>query len=468
MSETGESHSSTKALSSLQKNEQNSQQPPDSSKDKINRRGFISWFARATGGAVAATMLGSAASPSAESAMSPAQEVAEALKQNEKRLVIDFFDLSSVDKLIEQNISAEQGSLADVLKNMGVEDATDLQSIRNAQPHNESEEKIVLLLALKSRYQTHGDTVVNVGRKVAVDLGVEYEEPEKKDATSSIQIKDFTHDEIGNPILNLFISDKTIEEMVEKSEARDVGLSLETGEFNIKFQLYDEQLKDQLADIKPKPSETSRTITSNGVTSEETIYFDAQGNKISKEQYDTALEEHYAKEIVLLESHDRDLIIEDGYAGEKTYENLIRMVNLAEKFPDKNFFVAGGNPRGTAASRPDIREARKRIVAERGKMPENLMVIGVKGQAQGIDFAASLGCDIYVDGSFLEKIGFQAASSYATPIVKEVASILADKHLDREKVKSALRLMSNSISADGETIDVLDIEKIKSFMQFLS
>jgi len=436
----------------------------------MNRRKFLGLIVKTGATTAAAATLGSSTPPSSETAgssQSASQETAETMKPNEKRLVIDFFDLSSIDQLIEQNLSPEQGSLEKVLKNMGVENPSDVQNLKNAHPKNEAEEKIILLLALKNRYQKHGDTVVDVGHKVSDDLGIRYQEPEKKDASSALQSKGFTHDEKGNHVLHLFISDQTIEQIVERSEARDVGLSLETGDFTITYNLYDKQLKDPLAMLKPKPSASTRTITNNGIETQTTIYYDAQNNIISKEDYDKAMAEISATELVMLEPKDRDFIIEDGYAGKKTYENLLRMVNLAKKFPGKNFFTAGGNPRSTAASRPDIREARKRIIAEIGKMPDNLSIVGVKGRTQDVDYAASLGCDIYVDEEYIKTLGLPPASSYATPVIGEIASTLAAKGLNGEKVRTVLNLMSNSIRADGETIDVLSIDKAKALLPFI-
>lgn len=447
---------------------------------KTDRRGFLDLTGKITASLVTAAALGSPPSAPFEAprmGTEPTQqEAAEVIKPKEKRLVFDFFDLSIIDKQIEQHIPPDRGTLQDILKTMGIDDPTSEASLKKARPKNEAEEKLVLLLLLKNRYQEHGKTVVDIGRKVSEDLrefGIEYQEPETADASGALQIKELSHDEKGNPTLNLFLSDHTVKDTLEQTDARDVGMSLEMGDFSLLFEMYDSELADPDAIFKPKPYAAEKTVTnSQGKEITITIYRDAQGKEIAtKEEFDKALAEAEAKantrKQVPLEPKDRRVLIEDGYLREKAYENLSRMVDLAEQFPDKTFVVAGGNPREeNLTTRPDIRDARTRLLAERKKWPNNLIIVGAKIQRKGEDYALSLGCDIYVDENYLQQFDLPPASSYATPVIRELVSIFADKDFSQDKIHAALKMSSDKINTPDGLINVLDMDKIKTSLEF--
>ena len=122
--------------------------------------------------------------------------------------------------------------------------------------------------------------------------------------------------------------------------------------------------------------------------------------------------------------------------------------------------------------RPDIREARERIEKEQG-MPTNLRIIGVKGNDPS-PYAASLGCDIYVDETDLEKLDLPPMSSFATPMIKRVGTILLDRGKLPEDLSDYFSLMSDNTStlddpADMESveemIDVININKVKKVLK---
>lgn len=381
------------------------------------------------------------------------------MKEKDGRLVVDFFDMGSIDEAIEENLSPEDGSVEELLKKMGVEDVADEGSLKFAEPQNEMEEKIVLLTALKKRYESHGATVVDVGRKVAEVLGVDYVEQETGNAASALSVDGFTHDELGNPILHLNVSPEVIEQIVAGSEARDVGLSLQMGTFQIKYERYKQVDKNPDARYGPQPKVQDRKRMEDGKEIVEQIYFDANNNPISREVYDSLIAEINARETVLLDPSDRRMVIEDGYWGdeERVYENFTHMVDLAERHPDKNFYAAAGNPRDSGAFRPDLRAAKKRIIEERGALPANLTMVGVMSHADGNNYEHGFGADMYVDSDQLKALNFPVASSFATPLVKEVGGVFTDLGVDNQTIKT---LSSNPmVGSERDVVDELSLDK---------
>lgn len=403
---------------------------------KISRRNFLK-AAGATVAVAAASYLGLR-----EASRSPEIELKPTVK------VLDFFDL---DKIKDES-----------LQEMGVSDQSTKQELLKVVPKDENQAKLLMIMLLKQHYQNHGKDVISVKEKTAEYLhsGQTVIAPEHASVVGAIEFGELEFDEIGNPTLHFNISSEVIDNLISQSPESIINVSLELGKFSFKYSLYEKRYKYP---------DMGRQFPKTEVVGGETRYRDYRGGIITKDQYDQIMEEIDTKEIVLLDPNERDVRFLDGYAGEDTFLNLEKLAVLAEKYPEKMFFAAGGNP---ISKVPDIRAARSEL--ERlGKWPKNLLMVGY--QVNGLDpvfgtpFAqpASYGSDIYISDEYLGERGFLGASSYAVPTAVEVArSLIAKGYKTQEQVKLGLLQLTREkeLSIDSEKIRyrLLDLEKAKN------
>ncbi len=425
------------------------------------KRKFLKWL----GGGATAAAVGSLIphSPARAEAPQPTStpESAEVLKNPEGGLVLDFFDVDYIDTLIDSHLKAKGSSFEQLKEEIGLEGDFTLESLKALNPANEEQETFVLMMMLKERYREHGKMVGEIEKKVSDLLGIPdslYEESEKQDVTPALEMRQFSKDTIGNPTLDLFLSDEYIEKHIAESDARDIGMSLEMGDFSITYEMYKEEMAYPELAMNPPDIRPVQEKNENGEPEMVDHYYH-NNQEIEKDEYDDLMSKSKERKSVLLAPTDRQFIINDGYYPEKAYGNLTRMAELAKKFPDKNFYVAGGNPH-TQIKRPDIREARKRIEEENGGMPSNLRIVGVKGNYPA-PYAASLGCDTYIDERDLEKLELPSMSSFATPMVKKIGGILSDKGMSNKDLSIFFNLISNRPDTSDGAIDVLSIDKVK-------
>lgn len=441
--------------------------------DREKRR-LLQWLGAAGATAVVAPFVSQSPARAEATHPTPTTESVEALKDSEGGLTIDFFNVDYFDTLIDTHLRTKGSSLEELKKELGLGDNFSEEDLRDTNPQAAEQETFVLMMFLKERYRKHGEVVVEIEKKVSDMLGVPadlYHESEKQDVTPAMSMGNLSTDTIGNPTLGLSLSEEYVAERIAQSPARDICMSLELGDFSITYEMYKEEIAYPDIAMQPPSKRGLKELDDSGYENIVDHYYDGKNNKITKEEYEDLEGKSKEKKSVLLEPKDRRFIINDGYYPEKAYSNLSRMVELAKKFPDKNFYVAGGNPLNQF-KRPDLREARERIEKEQG-MPANLRIVGVKGNEPS-PYAASLGCDIYVDEFDLEKLDLPPMSSFATPMVKRVGTILLDRGKLPEDISDYFSLMSDNTStlddpADMESveemIDVININKVKRVLK---
>jgi len=199
-----------------------------------------------------------------------------------------------------------------------------------------------------------------------------------------------------------------------------------------------------------------------------TYFKDYKGNDITEEEYKEIERKMSETEIVLLDPNERDVRFLDGYAGDKTYQNLRELTEVARRHPEKIFIAAGGNPTYLEGLKiPDIREARAKL-EEQGLWPENLIIVGLQARESGFVGQASYGADIYVADEDLENLGFFGASSYATAVVTEIIRSLVNKGMKTHKQvkESLIALTQAAVTYEGSEkvyYPLLDFEKVKNF-----
>lgn len=419
-----------------EENQETSDSQPPAVKG-ISRRDFLKLAAAAVGAALIGTSI-----PTFLTSGDRRRDVSPEYRTRTKAptAVLDFFNLSQSEARILRDNFPPGFSAEAAWKRMGVTDPSDIKEVKKAVPTNDQEALLLMMRLLQEHYKDHGNNVTQVMKATTASIAnpnKEYTPPSEFSVVSAMQYGVPKYDEMGNITLNPEISAKVIGEMISEmgKDVRVINMSLELGRLPMTYVMYDTRYKH------PELVNTGLggTLTINGVTT----YTNDLGEVISKDEYDKINEENNAREVYLLEPSDRNVQHLDGYAGENTFHNLIQLVNVANKHPDKIFVAAGGNPSNAPGSKlPDIRKARAEL-ERRGVWPKNLIIVGYQYSYEGAGFPASNGADIYVKSEDLKKLGFPGASSFATPVITEVVRNLIELGIYPVQVREALMLFTN-------------------------
>jgi hypothetical protein len=420
---------------------------------KISRRDFLKLGGSAAAGAAVgyvAWRLGI----KPETGGSPETELKPSVR------VLDFFDIDQArDKYLHNNFPSNF-SEKNSWQEMGVSDPSTREGLFKAVPKDENQAKLLLLALFQHRYQNHGKDVVAVIEKVS-DLVTPDQKsfaPTRSSIAGAVEFGKLEYDEIGNPTMHVTLSSDVVDRLVSENPDSIVNMSFELGDFSLTYSLYDRKLKYP---------EMGRKGPSKITVGEKTSYRDYQGNDITEEEYNEISRKMSETEIVLLDPSERDVRFLDGYAGDKTYQNLQKLTEVARRHPEKMLIAAGGNPTYLQGLKiPDIREARAKL-EKQGLWPENLIIVGFQARESGFVGQASYGADIYIADRDLEELGFSGASSYATPVVTGVARRLIDNGLKTHKqVKEGLMALTQTAEAweGSEKVEypLLDLGKVKN------
>lgn len=420
---------------------------------KISRRDFLKF----SGAAVASAATGYVAwrlGIKPETGGSPEIELKPSVK------VLDFFDIDKArDKYLQDNFPpdfSEQKSWQE----MGVDDPSSREGLHKATPKDESQAKLLMMTLFQYRYQNHGKDVVTVMEKVSALVSPDQKavSPTRASIAGAVEFGRLEYDEIGNPTIHVALSSDIVDRLVSETQESVVNMSFELGDFSLTYSLYDRKLK-----YPEMGRQGPSTITVGGKTS----YRDYRGNDITEEKYNEISGKMDETEVVLLDPNERDVRFLDGYAGDTTYQNLLKLAEVARKHPEKMFVAAGGNPTYLQGLKiPDIREARAKL-EKQGQWPGNLIIAGFQARESGFVGRASYGADIYVADKDLEELGFSGASSYATPVVTEIIRHLIDNGSKTHKqTKEGLMALTQAAESweGSEKVEypLLDLGKVKS------
>ena len=420
---------------------------------KISRRDFLKLGGAAAAGAAAgyvAWRLGI----KPETSVSPETELKPTVR------VLDFFDVDkSRSKYLQDNFPSNF-SEENSWQEMGVSDPSTREGLLKAVPKDENQAKLLMMTLFQYRYQNHGKDVVAVMEKVSglVSPDQKTVSPTSASIAGAVEFGKLEYDEAGNPTIHIMLSSDVVDRLVSETPESVVNMSFELGDFSLTYSLYDRKLK-----YPEMGRQGPSTITVGGKTS----YRDYQGNDITEEEYNEISRKMNETEIVLLDPNERDVRFLDGYAGNKTYQNLQKLTEVARRHPEKMLIAAGGNPTYLQGLKiPDIREARAKL-EEQGLWPENLIIVGFQARESGFVGQASYGADIYVADKDLEDLGFSGASSYATPAVTEITRRLVDKGLKTHKqVKEGLIALTQAAEtyegSEKVYYPLLDLGKVKN------
>lgn len=340
----------------------------------------------------------------------------EGLKTPERKfkptmVVQDVFDIGNNIQQLTRDTLPWGYNPEQELASMGVTELT-VEGLKRGEPQSEEQALVLMAHMLAAKYESHGRQVVSAGRNARhfFDSGTKLPNPRTESIAGAVRVAEAKFDDVGNPTAEMKVSK---DEIINRLEVGDETV------VNMSFQIGDLPFKYQFRKVESVYPDMGRQFPYTRGEGDDTKYYDYQGTEIPKVAYDEILGKINETEVVTLEPSERSVDFVDGYAGENAFSNIKNVAEIAKKFPDKIFVVAGGNPTYFDGLKfPDIRDARERL-SNQGLWPPNILVVGFVGKEGNYNGPASYGADIYVRNEDLERLGFEQASSFATPVISE-------------------------------------------------
>ena len=169
---------------------------------------------------------------------------------------------------------------------------------------------------------------------------------------------------------------------------------------------------------------------------------------ITEEEYQALKAKKEAEQSTqTVESDNPSIKIVGSYTKEKAAQNLAKLFEICQAYPDKLFIVAAGN------EQEDLREALEQLQYEK---PINLLIVA----EWETDFISEpknkvYGADIYVDNT---SIGLPPGSSFSTPVISARASVLFAQERSLEEVKA--HILDESATAEYKIDGIIESTKI--------
>lgn len=362
----------------------------------------------------------------------PTVEVREQVELERSILAIDISG-EGLTRAVREHFGFDLPSPEELAARYGFELPLTPQKLQTIVPRSPKEEITLLAYALLDRYDNHAQKVLRafsvgdrIGQSGYQERWSDFSPYLVTPGPEAIQALDLEHDPAGNPILTISLNPDALANLVDRSNAVVINLSIEM-RAAVKY-----EYQTEVANFPGQPMPQERTLprgTAGGVVWE-THYFGPDGTEITKAKYERFMANWTTK--VPLDPEARRLVIFDGYLPDRALRTLEPLADLASRFPDRLFVAAAGNP--TQGILPDITAARA-VLASQGRWPNNLMMVGVWDDREEVARIGpnSLGADAYVGGGWLEGFGVDPASSFAAPIGTLIAEFYYRDH-DRLKL----------------------------------
>lgn len=245
-------------------------------------------------------------------------------------------------------------------------------------------------------------------------------------------------DSSGNPGVSLNFDQKRIIELLKNDPSRVVNGSFQVGNVELfqkvnKYTVIRADYIDSEGIVRTYSSSDDTTAT----FPIDSTYKDAQGNEVPLK----LKEEPKIKDI-----KSTSLSIVGAYTKEKAMENLPKLFEVCNAYPDKFFVFAGGN------TGEDFREA---MEALKDQVPKNLLITAewVKGNFGGFEYEGPplysydgkfhggvWGPNIYVNN---DELGAPGGSSFSVPEIAASIDILLKKGLSFEEAKAKILASSD-------------------------
>ena len=294
--------------------------------------------------------------------------------------------------------------------------------------------------SIQKEVASHGENVARVMQRVWRSLGYEGS-INLFPLQNTFRQKDVEtqEDELGNKVYLLTIDQDKLSGVLERyPDQKVVNLSLQLGK--VGFTILEREKRIT------KPVDYPTQVAIDG----QVKYLSSDGRRLpiasldEYEAYRQKLEEE-ATEVVKLPNPYPAL--KEAYTKEEARKNLSRLFALCEKYPEKLFIAAAGN------TSQDLREL--------GDRPTNLLLVAEWDHELERPKNNILGADIYVDN---RAQGFDSGSSFSTPVISALCSILLNRGLGIQGTKNELLWLSDiknyDIEGKKEYSKVLNIDRL--------
>lgn len=411
---------------------------------------------------------------SSDSSQSPKQEQAERkelIPYSPSITIIDAAPSVPTEGLIQKEFISNEDMIRKMLGDKYVSKEQIIQEF--GENYEEKWDEVVekypqaLVYRLADTYFNHGEKVTGViedtlKRSGLESTGINVEPLQKIFDKDSIT---FIKDSSGNPGISLNFDPKRIIKLLEGDQSRVINGSFQVGN----VELF--QVTKKYTDVIPKYDPNDPRFSESGYflddgkifyqgaveskhNSDGSIdYLDAEGKKVDPISWED-FKRRKLENSEVKEYKSTDLSIVGAYAKEKAMENLPKLFEVANAYPDKFFVFAGGN------TGEDFREAMENL---KDQVPKNLLITAewVKGNYGGFEYEGPAGkvygADIYVNNA---ASGNPSGSSFSVPELSTVASRLAAEGLSPEQIKSKILAASDihTVNYDGkeETVRVFN------------
>ena len=312
-------------------------------------------------------------------------------------------------------------------------------------------EVYVMLGALASGYSVHGEDVSRVMRKIWEKDGLQAGKTNISPLQSIIGSSDITPfvDEMGNPGISLSFEPEKIIDLLKSDRSKGINGSFQVG--NVEFIL---QKKEKIIkEPDPIPHKYEFETGKGEDVNLQNVYLvspsdwsyrysprdknimvpvDGAGNPIKPITVDRfnemkAQRKKEAEANARVEEYKEPrLRIVGSYTKEKAQENLPKLFEVCDAYPDKLFVFAAGN------FGEDLRDTLRLLADQR---PQNLLIVAEWREYIGGPQGKVYGADIYVPNS---KLGMGEGSSLSTSVISAYAAELFNKGMSQEQVKNTI------------------------------
>ncbi len=275
--------------------------------------------------------------------------------------------------------------------------------------------RAVMLIELFKEKKGHADMVSGAYEDFVRSQGGSVDNPMILPIIDAIDIDFITNVEqnpLNNPMADLIINERKVGDILdsffqEHPEQKIVNFSAQIGKMERMYglrSLKDLYIATDLEDTNLLALDPTETWNGGMTNHEGKVWpyiLDADDNKVflelvTEDEYDARNADYHQTSISEFRSSGHsDGAIENTTYDETTIEaynavfareNLIRLSELCNRFPDKLFITAGGNENDR------FFEIRERLEHE-GVWPKNLIIVGAQNPVVGIQ---ADGCDIYI------------------------------------------------------------------------
>lgn len=291
----------------------------------------------------------------------------------------------------------------------------------------------------------HGEQMLKAYRIALDELDYDSQAPKLLPLQEMFSNPSVSRDELGNPTLSIEVDEQKIgdalEEFFERNpEVKVSNLSFQIGRFEVRLILrevadlpktliyYDELTGQDMICIQQFEGSVKYVVQEGKVVPHGEIDGEVKPLELlTREEYESVNEEN--KRATILEYQEtghsesvqnlewmRYKVVE-AYNEQFAEENLRRLIDLCNRFPDKLFSTSGGNENS------NFTEVRKKLEDE-GIWPQNLIISAEKRErvdAEGVDF--------YLMAPHSSR-GYLLGSSETAVRVSVLASIIASENPD--------------------------------------